>query len=84
MINTVSLLIDMDYVKSKSEFLRLVKQGGVQLNGEKIVENTLYIVIKNEDVSKRNVCYILIFSIIVLDIFFSCHYNAIPASYEAY
>lgn len=52
LINTVSLLIDMDYVKSKSEFLRLVKQGGVQLNGEKIAENTLYIVIKNEDVLK--------------------------------
>lgn len=52
LINTVSLLIDMDYVKSKSEFLRLVKQGGVQLNGEKIAENTLYIVINNEDVLK--------------------------------
>lgn len=52
LLNTVSLLIDVGYVNSKNEFLRLVKQGGIQLNGEKIVENALYTVIKNADVLK--------------------------------
>lgn len=52
LVNAVSLLIDSGYVKSKSEFLRLVKQGGVQLNGEKIAENSLDNVIRNTDVLK--------------------------------
>lgn len=38
-------LIDMNFVKSKSEFMRLVKQGGVQLDGKKLsmddINNTI-------------------------------------------
>ncbi|TCT16053.1 tyrosyl-tRNA synthetase [Natranaerovirga pectinivora] len=45
-------LIEMDYVKSKSEFIRLVKQNGVQLNGEKLVIDDLDKVIICNDVMK--------------------------------
>lgn len=34
-------LVMSGYVKSKSEFIRLVKQNGVSMNGEKIAENVL-------------------------------------------
>ena len=34
-------LVMSGYVKSKSEFIRLVKQNGVSMNGEKIAENDL-------------------------------------------
>lgn len=39
----ISLLTEKSYVASNSEFRRLIKQGGVQLNGEKIddIETTL-------------------------------------------
>lgn len=42
----------LDIVKSKNDFLRLVKQGGVQLNGEKISETDLFIPLKDNDVLK--------------------------------
>lgn len=45
-------LIERNYVKSKSEFIRLIKQEGVQLNGEKIVTDDLDRVLINEDVLK--------------------------------
>lgn len=45
-------LIELDYVKSKSEFIRLVRQGGVRINGEKIEEDDLNTVLINEDVIK--------------------------------
>lgn len=45
-------LIAMEYVKSKSEFLRLVKQGGVQLNGEKLGEDEMDRVLIKGDVMK--------------------------------
>lgn len=43
-------LVEKEFVKSKSEFLRLVKQNGVQLNKEKISEDDLDLVLMNEDV----------------------------------
>ena len=52
LVNTVSQLIGEGYIKSKSEFLRIVRQGGVQLNGEKIDESNMNDIIKNADVLK--------------------------------
>lgn len=46
----ISQLIEKGFVKSKSEFIRLVKQNGVQLNKEKINEDDLDRVLMNEDV----------------------------------
>ncbi|MCT8977964.1 tyrosine--tRNA ligase [Clostridium sp. CX1] len=34
--DVIPKLMEMDFVKSKSEFMRLLTQGGVQLNGEKL------------------------------------------------
>ena len=48
----ISTLIEFDYIKSKSEFIRLIKQGGIQINGEKIEEDELNRVLINEDVIK--------------------------------
>lgn len=45
-------LIKMDFIKSKSEFIRLVKQGGVQLNGEKLTSDDMNRVISSNDVMK--------------------------------
>jgi tyrosyl-tRNA synthetase len=46
----IPLLVEMNYVKSKSEFWRLVDQDGVQLNGEKISIDALNRVIIGNDV----------------------------------
>lgn len=43
-------LIEKGFVKSKSEFIRLIRQNGVQLNKEKINEDDLDIVLMNNDV----------------------------------
>ncbi|MCC3359668.1 tyrosine--tRNA ligase [Bacillus sp. REN16] len=43
-------LIEKGLVKSKSEFIRLIRQNGVQLNKEKINEDDLGRVLMNEDV----------------------------------
>ncbi|NLL71500.1 MAG: tyrosine--tRNA ligase [Epulopiscium sp.] len=45
-------LIEMNFVKSKSEFIRLIKQGGVQLNGEKLVQDDMDKNLMNNDVMK--------------------------------
>ncbi|HKL79013.1 MAG TPA: tyrosine--tRNA ligase [Mobilitalea sp.] len=45
-------LIEMEYIKSRSEFIRLIKQGGIQINGEKIAEDDLNGVLFNLDVIK--------------------------------
>lgn len=50
LINIVPKFIEMEYIKSKSEFLRIVTQGGVQLNGAKITEGDLQCVVKDSDV----------------------------------
>lgn len=52
LFDSVPQLIGMGFVKSKSEFLRLVKQGGVQFNGEKIAECDLNHILQDEDVLK--------------------------------
>lgn len=45
-------LIAEGYVKSRSEFLRLVKQGGVQLNSNKVAGDDVNTVLHNNDVIK--------------------------------
>lgn len=46
----ISNLIEMTFVKSKSEFIRLLNQGGVQLNGEKLSSMDIDKVIISGDV----------------------------------
>lgn len=48
----IPLLQKEGYVPSKSEFLRLLKQGGIQLNGEKLNSDDLGQVLINSDVLK--------------------------------
>lgn len=50
--DTIPQLAAMGLVKSRSEFLRLMKQGGVSLNGEKIGEEELNTVLFNLDILK--------------------------------
>jgi tyrosyl-tRNA synthetase len=50
--NIISQLIKMNFVKSKSEFIRLVNQGGVQLNGEKLILGDMDSIISSNDVMK--------------------------------
>lgn len=45
-------LISMEMIKSRSEFLRLIKQNGIQINGEKLNEDDLNQVLYNADVIK--------------------------------
>ena len=52
MNDIISDLISMGYVKSKGEFIRLVRQGGVQINGEKISEAHLSCALNDNDVLK--------------------------------
>ncbi len=49
-VDIIPQLVAMDYIHSKSEFLRLIKQNGVSLNGEKIVMDDLSLVLMNDDV----------------------------------
>ncbi|MDU1412252.1 MAG: tyrosine--tRNA ligase [Clostridium sp.] len=48
----VSIIVEEGFVASKSEFIRLVKQGGVQLNNEKISMDDLERDINKDDVMK--------------------------------
>lgn len=50
--DTIPQLVAMGLVKSRSEFLRLMKQGGIRLNGEKMEEEDLDKVLFNFDVLK--------------------------------
>lgn len=50
--DSVLQVIQMGFVKSKSEFIRLVNQGGVQLNREKVTLEDLNRIIVNDDVMK--------------------------------
>jgi len=45
-------LIEKNFINSKSEFLRLVNQGGVQLNGEKLEPKDMDRVLISDDVMK--------------------------------
>lgn len=51
-VDIISQLIEMDFVKSKSEFIRLINQGGVQLNSEKLILEDLNRIINHDDVIK--------------------------------
>ncbi|MDF2885973.1 MAG: tyrosine--tRNA ligase [Lacrimispora sp.] len=50
--DTVPGLIELGFIKSKSEFIRLMRQGGVQINGEKMNEDEINSVLFNGDVMK--------------------------------
>lgn len=50
--DTIPQFVAMGFVKSRSEFIRLLKQGGIRLNEEKIVEDDLDTVLFNNDVLK--------------------------------
>jgi tyrosyl-tRNA synthetase len=50
--DTIPQFVAMGFVKSRSEFIRLLKQGGIRLNEEKIVEDDLNTVLFNDDVLK--------------------------------
>lgn len=50
--DVIPQLIRKELIKSKSEFYRLVKQGGIQVNGEKIAEDDMGMVLYNLDVIK--------------------------------
>lgn len=51
-VNIVPLLIENQFVKSKSEFIRLLGQGGVQLNGEKLTPEDINKALEARDVMK--------------------------------
>lgn len=48
----ISQLIEIDFIKSKSEFIRLVKQDGVHLNDEKLTIDDMNRIISHNDVMK--------------------------------
>ena len=48
----ISLLVSHQYVKSRNEMLRLIRQGGISRNGEKMTEETLAEAIQSGDVLK--------------------------------
>ncbi len=50
--NIISQLISMNLVKSKSEFIRLVEQGGIQFNSEKLTPDNMSRIIVPNDVMK--------------------------------
>jgi tyrosyl-tRNA synthetase len=51
LLDMIPYLVDMKMVPSNSEFRRLVKQGGVQLNGEKILDLDL-LLLEDENIIK--------------------------------
>lgn len=50
--DSISRLIELGFINSKSEFIRLIRQGGIQINGEKMNEDELSSVLINGDVMK--------------------------------
>lgn len=51
-LDLVPILIAKEYVKSKSEFIRMVKQGGVYINGERLLDEEWDRVLAQGDVVK--------------------------------
>ncbi|MFJ6209182.1 hypothetical protein [Lysinibacillus sp. NPDC092081] len=49
-LDIIPSLIAKGYIKSKNEFMRLMKQNGVSLNGEKLVEDDTDIILMNDEV----------------------------------
>lgn len=50
--DVISLLVERSFVKSKSEFIRLLNQGGIQLNGEKLSSDDIDKAVASGDVMK--------------------------------
>lgn len=51
-MDIIPKLMEMNFVKSKSEFMRLINQSGVQLNGEKLTSDDKDRIINWDDVMK--------------------------------
>lgn len=49
-LDIIPSLIAEGYINSKSEFIRLMKQNGVSLNGELLVEDDTDIILMNDEV----------------------------------
>lgn len=49
-LDIIPSLIANDYIKSKSEFIRLMKQNGVSLNGEKLTVDDIDKILMNDEV----------------------------------
>lgn len=50
LLDIIPSLIAEGYIKSKNEFMRLMKQNGVSLNGEILVEDDTDIILMNDEV----------------------------------
>ncbi|MGE8000724.1 hypothetical protein ACQKOF_18980 [Lysinibacillus sp. NPDC093190] len=61
-LDIIPPLIAQGYIKSKSEFMRLLKQNGVSLNGEKLTEEDTDIILMNDEIlqigEKRSIRFI--------------------------
>jgi len=58
-LDIIPALIAKGYIKSKSEFMRLIKQKGVSLNGEELLEDDTDIIIMNDEVLQiGNKCFV--------------------------
>ncbi|WP_102691678.1 tyrosine--tRNA ligase [Rummeliibacillus pycnus] len=49
-LDLIPSLIAKDFIKSKSEFMRLIQQNGVSVNGEKMKEDDIDKILMNDDV----------------------------------
>lgn len=49
-LDIIPSLIAKDYIKSKSEFMRLMKQNGISLNGEKLTVDDIDKILMNDEV----------------------------------
>ncbi|MEQ6354844.1 hypothetical protein ABNX05_09460 [Lysinibacillus sp. M3] len=49
-LDIIPALIAEGYIKSKSEFMRLMKQKGVSLNGEKLEKDDTDIILMNDEI----------------------------------
>ncbi|GAB0171352.1 hypothetical protein LSPCS325_47890 [Lysinibacillus sp. CTST325] len=49
-LDIIPSLIAQGYIKSKSEFVRLLKQNDVSLNGEKLTEEDTDIILMNDEI----------------------------------
>ncbi|MFJ8089367.1 hypothetical protein ACIQ7N_14345 [Lysinibacillus sp. NPDC095746] len=61
-LDIIPSLIAEEYIQSKSEFLRLMKQNSVSLNGEKLTEDDTDIILMNDEIlqfgEKRSIRFI--------------------------
>lgn len=49
-LDIIPSLIAEEYIQSKSEFMRLMKQNSVSLNGEKLTEEDTDIILMNDEI----------------------------------